>query len=53
MRCVLVDYFYFVDLKLKRLNDRLNVRRLNKKTVIQYADFFNRPSLIKLVKEAL
>lgn len=49
----LVDYFYFVDLKLKRPNDRLNVRRLNKKAVMQYAAFFNRPSLVKLIKEAL
>ncbi|MEK7375886.1 MAG: hypothetical protein AABZ57_01785 [Candidatus Margulisiibacteriota bacterium] len=48
-----VDYFYFVDLKLKRLNNRLNVRRLNKKVVMEYTALFNRQSLLKLVREAL
>ena len=49
----LVDYFYFVDLKLRRPNDRLNVRRLNKRIVMKYAALFNRQSLIKLVKGVL
>lgn len=48
-----VDYFYFVDLKLRRPNDRLNARRLNKKVVMGYAAFFNRESLVRLVKEIL
>ncbi len=48
-----VDYFYFVDLKLRRPNDRLNVRRLNKKVVMKYVALFNRQSLTKLVKEIL
>ena len=49
----LVDYFYFVDLKRKTLNERLNVRKLKKKTVMEYARLFGRKSLIKLVKEIL
>ena len=48
-----VDYYYFVDLKLRRHNDRLNTRKLNKKIAIEYAVLFNRPSLLKLVKEVL
>ena len=49
----LVDYFYFVDLKLRRFNDRLSVRRLNKKIVMEYAGLFKRPSLVKLIKGVL
>lgn len=49
----LVDYLYFVDLKRKTLNERLNVRKLKKKTVIEYARVFGRKSLMKLVKEIL
>lgn len=48
-----VDYYYFVDLKLRQHNDRLNTRRLNKKVVMEYAALFGRPSLLKLVKEVL
>lgn len=49
----LVDYLYFVSLKRKALNERLNIRKLRKKTVLEYAKLFNRKSLIKFVKEIL
>lgn len=49
----LVDYLYFVDLKLKGLNDRLVTQRLNKKAVKEYAALYGRPSLLKLVRETL
>ncbi len=49
----LVDYLYFVSLKRKTLNERLNVRGVKKKTVLEYAKLFGRKSLIKLVKEIL
>lgn len=49
----LVDYLYFVDLKRKTLNERLDVRRVKKKAVMEYARLFGRKSLIKLVKEIL
>ena len=49
----LADYLYFVDLKKKTLNERLNVRKVKKKAVIKYARLFGRKSLMKLVKEIL
>lgn len=49
----LVDYLYFVDLKLKRLNERLNVRNIRKQSAIGYALHFGRKSLSRLVKNVL
>ncbi|MDO8662117.1 MAG: hypothetical protein Q7K98_02700 [Candidatus Omnitrophota bacterium] len=47
----LVDYLYFVSLKRKTLNERLNLHNLKKKTILEYAKLFNRKNLIELVKE--
>lgn len=49
----LVDYLYFVDLKRKTLSERLNVRKMKKKSIIEYARLFGRKSLMKLVREIL
>ncbi|MBI2438226.1 MAG: hypothetical protein HYV36_05370 [Lentisphaerae bacterium] len=49
----LADYLYFVALKRKTLNERLDVRKLKKKIIIEYARFFGRESLIKLVKAVI
>ena len=49
----LADYLYFVDLKLKSLNERLNVRNVKKKPALDYASHFNRKSLTKLMKSIL
>ena len=49
----LVDYIYFVDLKLKSLNERLNVRNIKKKSALGYASLFGRKSLTKLIKSIL
>lgn len=49
----LVDYLYFVDLKKKALNERFNIRKVKKKAVMEYARFFGRKSLMKVVKEIL
>ena len=49
----LVDYLYFVDLKLKKLNDRLNLRNIKKKEVLRYASLFKRKSLTKLIGSIL
>ncbi|MBI4209041.1 MAG: hypothetical protein HY538_04965 [Deltaproteobacteria bacterium] len=49
----LVDYLYFVDLKLKAWNDRLALRKINKKLVLQYASYFERESLNKRIKDLL
>lgn len=49
----LVDYLYFVDLKLKSLNERLNIRKIKKKLAWNYASLFGRNSLTKLLKGLL
>lgn len=49
----LVDYLYFVDLKRKTLNERLNVRNINKTAALRYCSLFKRRSLTKLVKSVL
>ncbi len=49
----LVDYCYFVDLKLKSLNDRLRVRKVNAKEAFRYARLFNRESLMNLIRSIL
>ncbi len=49
----LADYLYFVDLRKKTLNERLNVRKLKKKDIMKYAGFFGRESLMKLVKAVI
>ncbi len=49
----LADYLYFVDLKLKLLNERLNTRKINKKEALRYAKAFDRKSLTALVKTIL
>lgn len=49
----LADYLYFVSLKRKTLNERLNVRNVKKKSVEEYAKLFGKKNLIKLVKEIL
>jgi len=48
-----VDYLYFVDLKKKTINERLDTRRLKKKAVLEYAGLFSRRSLMKLLKKIL
>ena len=49
----LVDYCYFIDLRLKSLNDRLRVHKVNTKEALRYARLFNRESLVKLVRGIL
>ncbi len=46
----LIDYLYFVDLKKISLNDRLELKNINKKKLIQFAKLFKRSSLLKLVE---
>lgn len=47
----LVDTLYFVDLKKKTLNDRLDMRNLSWKRVESYARIFERPSLRQLLRD--
>lgn len=46
----LVDTLYFVDLKKKTLNDRLDLRNLNWKRIESCVRLFGRPSLRELVR---
>ena len=46
----LVDTLYFVDLKKKTLNDRLDFRNVNWKRVESYVRLFGRPSLRQLLR---
>ena len=49
----LADYCYFVDLRLKSLNERLRVKKADAKEVLRYARLFGRESLLKRVREIL
>jgi len=49
----LADYLYFVDLKRKPLNERLDVRKVKKKTLTEYAELFGRKSLVRIAKKIL
>ena len=46
----LVDTLYFVDLKKKSLNDRLDLRTLDWKRAESYVRLFGRPSLRRLLR---
>lgn len=49
----LVDTLYFVHLKKKTLNDRLNLSSLSKKKILDFAKIFKRPTFVKMIKEFL
>ena len=49
----LVDYCYFINLRLKSLNERLRVKKVNAKEALRYARLFGRESLVNLVREIL
>jgi len=50
----LVDYLYFVDLRLKPLNERLLLRgKVNARAVMHYANLFQRESLVRLTGKIL
>jgi len=46
----LVDYLYFVALGKKRINERLNLKKLNKKKIKKYAQLFKNKKLNQLIK---
>lgn len=47
----LVDYLYFVSLGKRVLNDRMTTRGLNRKKIARYATLFERPGLMRLIKD--
>lgn len=46
----LIDYLYFVAIGKKSLNDRLNIARLHKEKLLEYAKSYNRAKLFTLIK---
>ncbi len=44
-----VDYLYFTCLGRKSFNDRLNIASLNRTTLLQYAELYQRPKLLALI----
>jgi len=46
-----IDYLYFVDLGKKVVYDRIDVSKLSKNKLLEYAKLFKRKSLIKLVNK--
>lgn len=49
----LVDTLYFVCLKKRQPNDRMNMSKLSKKIVLAHARLFQYPPLVKMVREIL
>ncbi|HZQ05987.1 MAG TPA: hypothetical protein VFD70_05365 [Anaerolineae bacterium] len=47
------DYFYFVALGKKAINERLNLSALDKKKITEYVKLFQRPKLEQLLHDAL
>jgi len=47
----LSDYLYFVSLKKVSLNDRIELRSINKGKLVKYADLFNRKDMLNLVEQ--
>lgn len=46
----LLDYLYFVILKKKTFNDRLNIKNISKIKLLRYAKFFKKDKLTQFVK---
>ncbi len=47
----LADWIYFLSLGKKGLNDRLELKNINKKKLIGYCNLFQRKNLIKLIEK--
>ena len=47
----MADYLYFVDLKKASLNDRLELRNINKNKLIKYVRLFKRSRMLKLIDQ--
>lgn len=46
----LLDYLYFVLLRKKSFNDRLNIKNISKIKLLKYAEHFKKDKLIQLIK---
>ena len=47
----LADYLYFVAIGRKSLNERLDLKEINKGKLIKYAKLFKRKNLLKLINQ--
>ena len=45
------DYLYFVSLGKRELNDRMTTKNLDRKKMIRYAELFERPGLMQIIKK--
>lgn len=45
----LVDYLYFVDIRRSTFNDRIFLKKINRRKLIAYARIFERPNLLKII----
>ena len=43
------DYLYFIALGQKNLNDRINLKNINKPQLVQYGELFQNPKLLNLI----
>lgn len=48
----LADYLYYVFLKKKNLNDRLNIEGINRRKLLHYVSLFEKNKLLEWVKDA-
>ena len=46
-----VDYLYFISLEKREAGERIDLKKLSKKKVFEYASFFKRKTLNKLIKK--
>ncbi|RKY38238.1 MAG: hypothetical protein DRP76_04790 [Candidatus Omnitrophota bacterium] len=49
----IVDYLYFVDLKKKTLNERINIRKVSKEYIKKIIKLYRRKSLLNLLEKIL
>jgi len=45
------DYLYFVALGQKKINSRINLKRMNKKKLVEYGKMFKNEKLLSLIEE--
>ena len=48
-----LDFMYFVSLKKKPMNERINIKLLDRHKVFSYAEKFKRDGVIKLIRGLL
>ncbi|OGC07956.1 hypothetical protein A2230_02550 [candidate division WOR-1 bacterium RIFOXYA2_FULL_36_21] len=49
----LADYFYYIFLKKKTMNDRLNIKNINKKKLFSYVSLFGKQPFLEWIKNVI